>query len=307
MCKKFKSFYFKSKVLLIDDNESFLENLNYKLSDKYLIDTYENPSKALESILANYSKNILANTSNLINEIDDEEDNEYYSIDFTKIKELSEAVNKNEVISVIVVDYSMPLMNGIEFCKKIAHLPVLKIMLTGHADFKLAVDSFNQGVIDKFLVKDTKFMLEEIKNTIDIMQDLFFERLSYPLLNCFLSKQDTLITSTGYLSHFQKIINELDIVEYFLLNQHGSYLLNGKNGSKYYFMTLLDKQLEEYIEIAKSLNCTPDIINKMLNRTHAPFFLNETQYKLPISAWDFLLQPLQHANGYHYCIIKLPN
>jgi len=153
MLKNFKGFYFKSKIILIDDNDSFLENLNYKLSDNYIVNTYNNPLNALENILFYYDKDVLSNTSNLIVEIDNEENDDelYYSIDFSKIKNLSEKSDKNEIVSVVIVDYSMPLMNGIEFCKKIAHLPVLKIMLTGHADFKLAVDAFNHGIIDKFL------------------------------------------------------------------------------------------------------------------------------------------------------------
>ena len=35
----FKGFYFPTKVILVDDNPSFLNNLSLKLSDNYLVDT----------------------------------------------------------------------------------------------------------------------------------------------------------------------------------------------------------------------------------------------------------------------------
>ena len=145
-------------------------------------------------------------------------------------------------------------------------------------------------------------MVDEIKNSIDVMQDCFFEKLSYPLLNCFSSKKEAIITSDEYANHLKKIINELNIVEYFLLNTQGSYLLIKEDGTRHYFMILLDKQLDEYIEIAQDMKGDSHIINKMIERTHAPFFISETDYKLPVSDWNFLLQPIQQANGYHYCV-----
>ena len=115
----------------------------------------------------------------------------------------------------------MPSINGIEFCQKIAHLPILKIMLTGHADFQIAVDAFNKGIIDKFLVKDTPFMLEEIIKEVDAMQDNFFEKLSYPLLTCFSTKKERLVQSPAYKDHLQRVINEINASEFYLLNPLG--------------------------------------------------------------------------------------
>ena len=78
-------------------------------------------------------------------------------------------------------------MNGLEFCRNIQNLPIRKIMLTGRADTKLAVEAFNQKIIDKFLLKD---VAEEIENTIyDALieeQKVYFEKLSSSLpARCF--------------------------------------------------------------------------------------------------------------------------
>ncbi len=55
--------------------------------------------------------------------------------------------------TVLVIDYAMPVMHGMEVCKELSHLPIKKLMLTGEADDKLAVQAFNQKLINKFIRK----------------------------------------------------------------------------------------------------------------------------------------------------------
>lgn len=300
----FKCFSFKSKIILIDDNESFLNNLSFKLSDNYLVETYSDPHQALDDIVSNHHDNLISAPRNFLSEIENEDDEICYSVDFSKIVELSNNAHRTNTISVVIVDYSMPLMNGIEFCKKLAHLPILKIMLTGHADFRLAVDAFNNGIIDRFLVKDTPSMFEEIVNGIEVMEKRFFEKLSYPLLTCFSSQKETPVVSSEYANHFKKIINELNAIEFYMLNSLGSYLLINENGEKYYFMVLLDSQLDEYIDIAMDLNAQSEIMSKMTQRTHAPIFIDEMDYKLSVSDWESILCPIQKINNYYYCVLE---
>ncbi|MBA2711555.1 MAG: response regulator, partial [Tatlockia sp.] len=303
MEKGFKGFQFNSKIILVDDNESFLNNLSFELGNNYAIDTYNDPQKALDALISNYESNVVSITQNFLVEVENEDD-VYYSVDFPKISRLSENGNKKDTISVVIVDYSMPLINGIEFCQKIAHLPVLKIMLTGYADFRIAVDAFNQGIIDRFLVKDTEFMLEEIIGEVNAMQGLFFEKLSYPLLTCFSAKKETLVRSIEFTDHFERVIKELNAKEFYLLNPLGSYLLIKQNGSKFYFIVLLESHLEEFIDLAKDMSADPELINKMIKRTHAPIFIDEIDYRMPVSDWDCLLQPIKRLNSYYYCILS---
>lgn len=305
MTEGFKGFYFKSKVILVDDNKSFLDGLSFKLSENHSVDIYCNPFNAIDEIISNYNNSILNKATNFLVELEQEENDEnYYAVDYSKITGLAEVSNKNQIISVVIVDYSMPLINGIEFCKKIAHIPVLKIMLTGHADFTFAVDAFNKGIIDRFLVKDTPLMIDEIKHGISLMQKRFFEKYSFPLLNCFSINKQALVTSTEYMTHLQEVMNQFNPIEFYILDVLGSYLIVAEDGTRYYFAVMLDYQLNEYIEIAKDLNADSDLINKMIKKTHAPVFIDEMDYKLPVSKWNLLLQPIQQKVGYNFTIFS---
>jgi response regulator RpfG family c-di-GMP phosphodiesterase len=57
--------------------------------------------------------------------------------------------------AVVVADMNMPLMNGVEFLKKVREIApdTVRMMLTGNSDIKTAVDAVNDGCVFRFLTK----------------------------------------------------------------------------------------------------------------------------------------------------------
>ena len=64
--------------------------------------------------------------------------------------------------SVFVVDYKMPEMNGLDFCRALHHHPAAKILLTGVADEEVASEAFNNGEIDSYVRKGDPEALDKI-------------------------------------------------------------------------------------------------------------------------------------------------
>jgi FixJ family two-component response regulator len=64
-------------------------------------------------------------------------------------------IEQNQDIDVILIDYYFPTSNGLEFCLQLNQMgrPIPIIFLTGHRDFKLAVEAMKLGVED-FLLKE---------------------------------------------------------------------------------------------------------------------------------------------------------
>ncbi len=79
---------------------------------------------------------------------------------------------RNPKVSVVVVDYAMPEMDGLEFCRRVSKVNpyIRKVMLTGKADEKLAVEAFNKGDIHYFLRKDSPDLAREINRALDKAQ-----------------------------------------------------------------------------------------------------------------------------------------
>ena len=57
--------------------------------------------------------------------------------------------------AVVVADMNMPLMNGVEFLAQVRELApeTVRMMLTGNADIKVAMDAVNNGNVFRFLTK----------------------------------------------------------------------------------------------------------------------------------------------------------
>ena len=72
----------------------------------------------------------------------------------TEPQEALEWIVDNEV-AVLVSDYEMPLMNGIELSSRVRELSptTVRVLLTGHLDIETALASINEGEIYRFLPK----------------------------------------------------------------------------------------------------------------------------------------------------------
>ncbi|MFA6243298.1 MAG: HD domain-containing phosphohydrolase [Candidatus Hydrogenedentales bacterium] len=64
-------------------------------------------------------------------------------------------IQENGPFAVVVSDMNMPMMNGVEFLQKVRELApdTVRIMLTGKADIKVAMEAVNDGNVFRFLTK----------------------------------------------------------------------------------------------------------------------------------------------------------
>lgn len=72
----------------------------------------------------------------------------------------------NEDITVIVSDYDMPGMNGIEFLSKVKEIRpnIVRVIITGRADLNMAIDAVNEGSLFRFITKPCE--REKLQTTI---------------------------------------------------------------------------------------------------------------------------------------------
>jgi two-component system probable response regulator PhcQ len=83
-------------------------------------------------------------------------------------------VLKKQSVNMVISEYKIPLMNGLEFLEKvrIIYPDILTIMVTDQPDIKLAIKAINEAGVYKFLLKpwdDIEFK-NAIKKTLESLQ-----------------------------------------------------------------------------------------------------------------------------------------
>lgn len=81
-------------------------------------------------------------------------------------------------VSLVISDYNMPRMNGLEFLKEIKALypHILTIMLTGQAEIEIAVQAINEAGVYKFIQKpwddaDLKITILRALESLDLVSE----------------------------------------------------------------------------------------------------------------------------------------
>lgn len=82
-------------------------------------------------------------------------------------EEALKKIEENGPFAVIISDYRMPGLNGIELLTKVKGIApdMIRVMLTGQAEMEAAIDAVNQGNLFRFLTKPCS--IETLKNILD--------------------------------------------------------------------------------------------------------------------------------------------
>jgi len=146
---------YPTKIVILDDDPLFTDALSESLKNDYSLLKFNDPNQCI-----NFFKQYTPLSSNLrfvrgCNELENYNTSGHLpvDIDFSALKEFRTKENRMDEVSVILVDYNMPGMNGLEFCRQLKSLPAKKILLTGEASEKVAVTAFNEGYIDCYIKK----------------------------------------------------------------------------------------------------------------------------------------------------------
>ena len=274
-------FYPMRKIILDDDHE-FSQSILLKMYSNNFT-SYNSPNDALDYLINKYQPTLVK--SDLFNHnpsIADSTTQHNIKIDIERFQKML-TLSCHPDISVLLVDYHMPEMQGIEFLKKIYHLPIKKALITGENDYKIAVDAFNTGMVDAYLRKDDPDFSNKLQNIVSELEWKYFIELSSFISN--IPDFDFLINK-HLISAFKKFIHEKNISSFCLAHIQGNFIMRDIRNKQMHVLVRNKIQLQELANIVAEDGASTETIKKLMNGTVIPFFGDKEYWEIPANKWD---------------------
>lgn len=238
--KNLPFFYHPSTIVMVDDQATFLRSMVTAVDRGADCRGFIRPEAALK----------------FLNEIPDE--HPLFSQEHTDSRDeflVSPKVLANFLASsarfkwftTVIVDYTMPTLNGLEFCRQLKSPFIRKIMLTGDASLDVAIKAFNDGLIDKFFKKSDENILEQINEAVVAAQFEYFANRSERWQDSLPNKEDLPLWL-----HQPEIVNFIvsqmqatHSVEFYVLNEAGDILLIDAKGEMHLLLMRDEKGMAE--------------------------------------------------------------
>ncbi len=302
--------FFPTSVLFIDDNPRFLKNISLQLNEDCAYMLFDDPEKALRHLTALEETRSLFSKYGSVNGDHNGVLNNQYSVNIALASIHKEIYNPERFkeVSVVVVDYAMPTMNGIQFCEQLSHRPIKKIMMTAEADHHIAVEAFNNGIIDKFILKSDLHLKQTLNNSIVELQKKFFYGLTESLSHSLEKEPGYCLEDPKITEVFEQLYQEHQVVEHHLIDAAGSFLLLNASGVPSWFIIKTKLELEMYYDLALDSGASESLCEAIRMGQQIPYFPNEDSWhQVTGDDWKKYLYPASEIKGkeiYYYAYLQ---
>lgn len=262
MNKSISLCYHPTTTVFVDDNQDFMRSIQLELRKTFPCKFYSDPLKALDFFRSGYQSHpfiqrcFIALTDEDLDHLK-RSDHLFYNVDLRQIHKEIHVAERFKEVAVAVIDYTMPELNGLELSKKIraAHPNIRILLLTGEADHNLAVEAFNEGIIDKFIRKDTPELITVLVQTIKELEHHYFIKLSQIILDKMNDSSTTLqcLSNPNIIKLFANICQKYHITEYYLIDSTGNFLLIDENNNPHWLALMSENELNKIYRDRKSV------------------------------------------------------
>lgn len=262
--------YYPTSVVFIDDSVSFLSAMELAFAPRFSCLTFSDPIRAL-----NHANNL--NNVNWNAHI--KEDYNYYSDSEQFVqntlnaseKHLANSNRYNE-ISIVVIDYDMPEMDGLEFCRNLKNPNIKKILLTGQVTTEDAIRAFNDNVIDYYVSKSDEDLVNHLVRAIQNLQNRYFIDISSYIKIRAIDNKKSLFNDPKLSEYFSKIITEHNIKEYYFSTNPPHYRLKTHDDKTYTLLVYSRYDLNEQIRIIKEEAGPAWLLEGLKSASCVPYF-----------------------------------
>lgn len=287
MINSIPACFYPTRKIILDDDKEFSDSMLLNMHNRN-ITSYNSSAEALDYLLKEYKPSftkfdMIKNNAFIV----ESTLQHVINIDIEKIK-ITSTNPYHQDISVLLIDYHMPDIKGIDFLEKIQHLPIKYALITGEQNYQIAIDAFNSGLVHAYLRKDDPDFSNKIQNIVSDLEWKYFTEMSNVISNfsdfCYLN-------NPTFISLFKQFIEDHQITEFYLTHNDGNFTTFNSKKEKKYLLVRNKKQLELLSEVAKEDGGSSEIIHQLKQGKIIPFFNSKEYWQIPASEWDKFSYP----------------
>ncbi|MEX2366695.1 MAG: response regulator [Pseudohongiellaceae bacterium] len=270
-------FYFPTQVVMLDDDPDFLDGISLMLKRDLSYKLFHSASQALEYVNSAHQQVQFLQRCYANYKTGPQVSDSLSHIDIGKLH--LEVLNsaRFQTASCVIVDYSMPEMNGLEFLMSLKNPYIKKVLLTGQADMELAVQAFNKQLIDQFIDKHDPRLKTKLNTTISAFQDQYF-RTSFKLITdpIIANNHDAFLVDAQFQKFFAEIRDRLGCVEYYMIDDpHTGFLMVDDQGKCRTLLIYTEQHLAEHCQALKDTGAAEALVSKVSKGELLPGFYTQ--------------------------------
>jgi CheY-like chemotaxis protein len=299
-------------TVLVDDSDTFLRSLAFQLDPARATKTFHDTTDALHWLRSsacpgNLPLQVNFDTHNL------PADQCNVALDLARIYRIAEKTQRFALPTVLVVDYSMPQMNGLEFCAAVAQLPFKKILFTGAADEKIAVSAFNRGLIDRYIKKSDSHALDLLEMEIAALQDSYFDQRSDTLRELLLLHDYSFLSDPALALLVRDLKRSLGFVEHYIFPNPAGIVFLDRHGKATLMVIETEQGMQTQYEIARDSDAPRALLCALVDRRVLTFFsdprcdgMYHSGMRENWHRYSAALQICQGREAYYWALFDLP-
>ena len=302
-------YFHPTTIVFVDDNDGFLRSLDLELPGHCAYKVFTDPTAALAFLNEPSTSPTLMDRCFSVDRLKRSAGN---YLDIYLDLDLIEEEIKNPLRfarnSVVMIDYSMPLMNGLEFCADLTDPYIQKAMLTGVADERVAVQAFNAQLIDRFIPKNTHHSVSDILAFAEEMQQAYFVQHTARLINTLSIDPPGFLTDVEAARTINRLMSREGVVEYYLVASPPGFLMLRSDGSSLMCTAYDAEQYNRAVAAAEEAGIPSRYREGLANREIMPVFVDALQDHPPDEyPWDDNLIACEVVQGRETWYVGLLN
>lgn len=300
-------------VVLVDDSRSLIESLEFQMNPMIAMKSFQDPHEAVGWLQA--AQGVGQGKFLPIRVGYDQEvpsfERRTISLDVDGVYRIAFDARRFYASAVVVVDYAMPQMSGLDFCRALKGLPCKKILFTGEADEMVAVDAFNKGLIDRYLKKSDAQVLDRLELEIAALECAYFVERSGTLKDLLVKHAYSFLSDTVFASLINELMRKHGFVESYLFPHPTGMLFLDANGKATLMVVETKASLIAHLECAQDYAAPTELLTVFRNESMVPFFWKSGgMYTEQSFDWQAYCKPAHTCVGredYFWALFDLPN